>query len=110
MDDFDITRADSFVKVRVYEVLRSIPDPELNVNILDLGLIYGVDVDEEIKTIKVLMTLSSSHCPMGDTILSSVKNALSVAFPEYQQKVELTWDPVWNYDMITSEGLRQMGY
>lgn len=109
MENFNIADPGSFVKAQVYEVLRSIPDPELNVNILDLGLIYEVDVNQTDHSIRILMTLSSSHCPMGDAILKSVENAMEANFNNYVARVELTWEPVWNYDMITEEGLRQMG-
>lgn len=109
MNDFNITDSSSFVKVNVMETLRTIPDPELNINIVDLGLVYGVDVNEATKQISVTMTLSSKHCPVGSAILKTVENCVAHNFSDYQVEVILTWEPVWNYDRITPEGLRQLG-
>lgn len=107
MENFNITDKSSFLKLSITEVLRTVPDPELNINIIDLGLVYGIDLADG-KRIIVTMTLSSRHCPMGEAILDSVRNSLSHNFPEYEIEVLLVWEPVWNYDKISEEGLRQL--
>ncbi len=106
MDNFDITNRSSFLKLQVMESLRSVPDPELHISIIDLGLVYDILIEENEKTIEVTMTLSSRHCPVGEAILATVKNCLEKDFPAYRIGVVLTWEPEWNYDKITEEGLR----
>lgn len=106
---FDLTDQQSFKKAQVMETLHLVIDPELQVNIIDLGLVYDVSIDEENKTITVIMTLSSSHCPMGSAILNSVKNCVESHFTDYEAITELVWEPVWSYESITEEGRRQLG-
>lgn len=108
MINFSITDRTSFIKLNVIEALRTIPDPELNINIIDLGLVYNVEVDEDKKVILITMTLSSKHCPVGNAILASAKNCIAQHFEDYIVDVKLTWEPQWNYDRITEEGLRQL--
>jgi len=82
-------------------------DPELFINIVDLGLIYDIDFSDD--GIKVTMTLSTPHCPMGEAITIGAKNALEVAFPEKGVTIDLTFDPPWNFEMLTPEGREQLG-
>ena len=89
----------------LYQVI----DPELFINIIDLGLVYDLDFSQEGKII-VTMTLSTPHCPLGDAITSGVKNALADDFPDWEAEVNLVWEPVWNYDMLTEEGRKQLGF
>lgn len=88
--------------------LLTVIDPELFVNIIDLGLVYGVRFPSA-GIIEVDMTLSTPHCPLGDAITGGVKNALTKAFPDHLVHVELVWDPPWGFDRITDEGKRQLG-
>ncbi len=108
MINFDITDSNSFLKMEIVEALRTVIDPELNVNLIDLGLIYEVEIDDTQALIIVTMTLSSSHCPMGDAILQSVENCLEHQFKEYKPQVKLTWTPQWTYERISEEGLKQL--
>ena len=87
--------------------LLTVIDPELLVNIIDLGLVYEVRFLST-GAIGVTMTLTTSHCPMGDAITTWVQNALTKAFPEYQVQIELVWDPPWSFEMISEEGKRQL--
>lgn len=104
MINFDINDQSSFMKLEVIEALRRVIDPELEINIIDLGLVYSVTIFEPEKKIVVEMTLSSKYCPMGETILLSVKNCLEFNFKEYEAQVDLVWEPVWSYDKISEEG------
>ena len=88
--------------------LMEVIDPELYVNIIDLGLVYGVDFTEEGK-VKVTMTLSTPGCPMGDAITGGVENVMTAVFPGRKVEVDIVWEPRWNYHMITEEGKAQMG-
>jgi len=109
MASFDITDPNSFLKEQMMETLRLVMDPELHINIIDLGLVYGIDIDAKKKLVNVEMTLSSSYCPMGESILSAVKNCIEGHYEGYVANVDLVWEPVWSYDSITDEGKRLLG-
>src|SRR5690606_14895910 len=103
-----LTDPHSNEKIKARDALYNVIDPELFVNVIDLGLIYDLFFNEEGK-IRVLMTLSTPHCPMGEAITTGVKNALEMTFPGRQIDVDLTFDPLWNYEMLTDEGREQLG-
>jgi metal-sulfur cluster biosynthetic enzyme len=84
--------------------LEHVKDPEIGLNVVDLGLIYQLDFDEDARKIFITMTLTTSFCPMGESITSSVRRALENAFPGQEIILELTFDPPWNADMISGEG------
>ena len=84
--------------------LYNVMDPEIGLNVVDLGLIYRIDFDEKEKKIICEMTLTSQFCPMGESISGGVTNALKSAFPDYEALVELTFDPPWSYERISEEG------
>ncbi len=79
-------------------------DPEVGLNVVDMGLIYQLDIDEESKKIFTLMTLSTQFCPMGHSIVDAVTNRLPISFPGYDVQVMVTFDPPWNATMISKEG------
>jgi metal-sulfur cluster biosynthetic enzyme len=85
-------------------LLQNVMDPEIGLNIVDLGLIYQVDFDEEEKRIYCLMTLTTQFCPMGEAITDAAKEVLHSGFPEYEIKIELTYDPPWSHERISDEG------
>jgi len=84
-------------------VLRTIIDPEVEVNIVDLGLIYSIDYDGD-KRVNIDMTLSTPACPIGDTIIMSVMETVMGAFPGMEVDVNLTFEPRWNPEMVSEEG------
>lgn len=110
MINFDITDQSTFKSLEIIEVLRGVIDPELGINIIDMGLVYSVKVDEHQKQIHVDMTLSSPYCPMGDAILNAVVNSLEYSFEGFDAVVKLVWEPAWSYENITDEGKKQLGY
>lgn len=84
-------------------------DPELRMNIVDLGLIYDVAVTEE-KTAEITMTLTSPGCPAGPEIITSVQREAHMAFPELEEvNIHLTWTPFWNPDMMSDEAKEELG-
>lgn len=95
-------------EAKVVEVLKQVPDPEVEVNIFDLGLVYLVNVNNENKTITVDMTLSTPGCPVGDTIIQHAQTILEVNFPDYAVTVNLVWEPQWTPDLISDEGRAQL--
>jgi metal-sulfur cluster biosynthetic enzyme len=84
--------------------LQQVMDPEIGLNVVDLGLIYQVDFDEKDRTIYCRMTLTTQFCPMGESITHAAENALNSTFNDYKIKVELTFDPPWNHELISEEG------
>ncbi|MEO8568728.1 MAG: metal-sulfur cluster assembly factor [Ginsengibacter sp.] len=84
--------------------LQGVMDPEIGLNIVDLGLIYQIDFDETGRNIFCTMTLTTQFCPMGESITNAAKETLKSGFPEYDINIELTFDPPWNHKMISEEG------
>jgi len=106
----EITLNDPFAAelLKAQTALMQVVDPELYVNIIDLGLVYGVDFTDA-ASVKVTMTLTTPGCPMGDAITGGVGNTLAAAFPDREIEVEIVWEPRWDYHMITDAGKAQMG-
>ena len=89
----------------VLEALRDVVDPELGINVVDLGLVYGVDVDaERIATID--MTLTSAACPLTDVIEDQAREALDGVVADF--RINWVWMPPWGPDKITDEGREQL--
>lgn len=89
----------------IRETLRTVVDPEININIVDLGLVYGIDVKEEGKVV-VRMTLTSPACPLGAVIQAQVHQALTKIPWIKEPKVELVWSPMWDPRKMASEDAR----
>lgn len=87
-------------KTGLYHVI----DPELDLNIVDLGLVYQLDFDGGNKEIVVTMTLTTQFCPMGESIVDATTQALQRSFPEDRIQVNLIFDPPWNPSMISEAG------
>ncbi len=84
-------------------------DPELQLNIVDLGLIYEIDVTPE-KTAEITMTLTSPGCPAGPEIITNVQREAHTAFPDLEEvNIHLTWTPFWNPDMLSDEARDELG-
>jgi metal-sulfur cluster biosynthetic enzyme len=84
--------------------LADVIDPEIGLNVVDLGLIYRIYFIEDEKKIEVDMTLTTQFCPMGESITNNVKRAIADKFKEYSITLNLVFEPAWNPDMITPEG------
>ena len=92
-----------------YEALRYIIDPEVGINIVDLGLVYKVKLDEAEEKLKVELTLTTPGCPMGGTITTAARQMLDKRFPNLEIDIELVWLPQWTPEMISEEGMRLLG-
>lgn len=84
------------------ESLRNVIDPEIGLNIVDLGLLYELRFDEN--KIECRMTLTSPFCPMGEAMLDGVYEALRITFPGCETEIQLTFDPPWNQERISEQG------
>jgi metal-sulfur cluster biosynthetic enzyme len=90
--------------------LYDVVDPEIGLNVVDLGLIYQLNFDEGEKVVHGLMTLTTQFCPMGESIMKNVTASLSRSFPEYRVHVELTFDPPWSAERISAEGMEFLNH
>ena len=89
----------------VIEALRNVVDPELGINVVDLGLVYGVDVDAE-KIATVDMTLTSAACPLTDVIEEQAREALDGLVTDF--RINWVWMPPWGPEHITEDGREQL--
>ncbi|MCB0262430.1 MAG: DUF59 domain-containing protein [Calditrichaeota bacterium] len=97
------------VKSSIVEVLKTCYDPEIPVDIYELGLIYDIFVDEENKAF-VKMTLTSPMCPVAGTLPGEVESKIR-SIPEVSEAVvELVWDPPWNMEMMTEAARLELGF
>lgn len=93
---------------QVWDILKSVIDPEVEINIVDMGLIYKV-VHDGISKFDITMTLSTPACPIGDAIMLNVKEAVLEKFANFEVNVELVFDPPWSPDMVSEEGKMILG-
>ncbi|HKK05198.1 MAG TPA: SUF system Fe-S cluster assembly protein [Gammaproteobacteria bacterium] len=94
---------------QVIEALRGVYDPEIPVNIYDLGLIYGLDVDAEARTAHVRMTLTTPGCPVAQSFPCTVECAVEAVDGIDKATVELVWDPPWTQDRMSEATRLQLG-
>jgi metal-sulfur cluster biosynthetic enzyme len=93
----------------VLEALRAVVDPEIGLNVVDLGLVYGLDVDEA-GCVRVEMTLTTPGCPLHAAIHEAVERVLRRVPGVRSVDLELVWVPPWTPDMITPAGRRALGW
>ncbi|BES60433.1 MULTISPECIES: metal-sulfur cluster assembly factor [Dysgonomonas] len=93
----------------IVRMLKTVYDPEIPVNIYDLGLVYNVDVDEE-KNVTITMTLTAPNCPAADFILEDVRLKLESIKSLKNVIVNLTFEPEWNKDMLSEEAKLELGF
>jgi metal-sulfur cluster biosynthetic enzyme len=98
---------DDLASSRVVEALRSVLDPQLGVNIVDLGLLYGVEVSGTLAHITV--TLSSRACPLGEQLVAQVSRRVQLLKGIAQVNVSLVWDPPWTADRMSPAARSQLG-
>ncbi len=93
---------------RIIEKLKNIYDPEIPINIYDLGLIYKIDIDDE-NRVKIDMTLTSPNCPVADSLPREVEQKLSEVEDLKSLYVELVWDPPFTKEMMSEEARLLLG-
>ena len=91
----------------IYEALRDVYDPEIPVNIVDLGLVYGVDITES--DVKVKMTLTFAGCGMGPYIAQQAEWRIAEIDDVGDVEVDMVFEPPWNPEMISEEGKKELG-
>ena len=93
----------------IVNCLKNISDPEIPVNIYDLGLIYKVDIDDEFN-VKILMTMTAPDCPEAEYMFQEVRQMVSYISGVKSVDVELTFDPPWTMDMIPDDIKVELGF
>ena len=100
--------ADGPLEDRVVDALREIYDPEIPVNIYDLGLIYAVDVDAH-ANVAVTMTLTTPHCPVAESMPGEVEMKVRDVAGVNDAEVNLVWDPPWGVEKMSDEARLELG-
>ena len=94
---------------KIIEKLKTVFDPEIPVNIYDLGLVYGVDVDENNRA-EITMTLTAPGCPMADMIIQDVYDKVISVEGVDDVFVDLTFEPAWDKSMMSEEAKLELGF
>ena len=94
---------------KIVEVLKTIYDPEIPVDIYELGLIYDVFVNDN-NEVKILMTLTSPNCPVAETLPVEVEEKVKTLEEVKNAVVEITFDPTWTQDMMSEEAKLELGF
>lgn len=93
-------------KEKVFTILRNVVDPEIGINVVDLGLIYNVEIDEN--DLKVTMTLTTPGCPMHESMLQWVHNILDKHVTDKKVEVKLVWEPAWSPTLMSADAKSQL--
>ncbi|PJW17021.1 MULTISPECIES: metal-sulfur cluster assembly factor [Geobacillus] len=96
------------VRELAIQQLKTVLDPELGINVVDLGLIYDLKIEDG--HINVLMTLTTPGCPLHDSIAGGVKRVLEHIDGIRDVRVQVTWNPPWTPERMSEDALRQLGH
>lgn len=97
------------IEKEVINTLKEIFDPEIPVNVFDLGLIYEVDVQKD-NFVKVIMTLTAPNCPVADSLPNEIKEKVAATKGVKDAEVELTFEPPWDKEMMSEEAQLELGF
>jgi FeS assembly SUF system protein len=96
------------LEMEIVHVLKTIFDPEIPVNIYDLGLIYDIDVTDD-KEVTIIMTLTAPNCPVADSLPNEVKDKVNAIEGVKGTEINLVFDPPWDQSMMSEEALFELG-
>jgi len=97
-------------KSEILEALKNVHDPEIGVNIVDLGLIYGLDWDDATGQVHVDLALTSPGCPLGPEMIRDIKRELRAIEDVHKVDVDLVWSPLWHPSMMSDYAKDELGY
>ena len=97
-------------KIEILEALKSVYDPEIGMNIVDLGMVYGVDLEPDMGKVHVDLALTTPGCPLGPEIIRDVKRELKALEGVQEVTVDLVWQPVWHPSMMSDYAKDALGY
>lgn len=92
---------------QITDLLKTVIDPEIGINIVDLGLVYDININD--KNIEITMTLTTPGCPMHSSITNWVKRIIEMTFDDVIVNVNLVWEPKWTPDKMSDEAKIQLG-
>lgn len=95
-------------KDKIIEVLKTVFDPEIPVNIWDLGIVYDIEISDN-NDVTITMTMTAPNCPISDIIIDDVKSSLNNIEGVNDVKINLTFNPPWSPDMMSEEAKLQLG-
>lgn len=94
---------------QIRSLLRTVVDPEIGVNIVDLGLVYGIDASAD--AVRIELTMTSPACPMSDVVVADAEAALAAGLPENTRiAIELVWNPPWEPSMMSDKARGTLGW
>lgn len=94
---------------QIIGIIKTCYDPEIPIDVYELGLIYDVMVNEDTFDVKVLMTLTTPNCPVAETLPAEVKEKVKSVDEVNEVELELTFDPPWSQELISEEGRLELG-
>lgn len=107
--EFDTPVDDQIVEAQVWQALETIFDPEIPINLVSLGLIYNVAIEQSTKTVTIQMTLTAPGCGMGPVLVGDVEYRVAMVPNVEQVKVDLVFDPPWSRERMSEEALLEAG-
>ncbi len=106
--NMDITERNE-IQNKVIAMLKTIYDPEIPVDIYELGLVYNIGLNDD-RSVTIMMTLTSPSCPVAETLPPDVENKVASIEGVNGCKVEITWDPPWDKSMMSEEAQLELGF
>ncbi len=97
------------LETRIIEALKTVYDPEIPVNVYDLGLIYEINVDKERHKVRLVVTLTAPNCPVADSLVQEMHDCVAAIDGVEDVEVNLTFDPPWTRDMLSEEAMLELG-
>ena len=97
------------IEEKIVQMLRTVYDPEIPVNVYDLGLIYNIDVDDD-KNVSIEMTLTAPNCPAADFIIEDIRIKIESIEEVKSVDIKLVFEPEWDKDMMSEEAKLELGF
>lgn len=97
------------IEERAIEVIKTIFDPEIPVDVYELGLIYEIKVDDKFNVI-IVMTLTSPSCPVAESLPEDIRNKVAGIYGVESAEIDLVFDPPWTKEMMSEEALLELGF
>jgi FeS assembly SUF system protein len=105
----DTAEAKKVLEKKIINILKTIQDPEIPVDIFELGLIYEIKIDDEYN-VAIEMTLTSPNCPVAESMPNEVKEKTSFVYGVNTVDVNIVFDPPWNHDFMSEEAKLELGF
>lgn len=101
-------KCDLKIQTEIIRVLKMVYDPEIPVNVYDLGLIYRIDIDDD-NNVEMDITLTSPNCPVADNIVQEIKDKVSTLAGVKNVTINIVFEPIWDFTMVSEEAKLEMG-